>query len=129
MTADLAPVPPPDPDIYVLLITHSHERDVTVHASREDAMTVAASHARNHWEEIGGRAGVPASPDSLDDRQAASVYFSAFTADSYAIIPAALPRPLAGPGLSAEQAANRTARFLPARDEDEEPAIDLAGAL
>ena len=57
------------------------------------------------------------------------LYFDALPDESYSIIPAALPRPPAGPGLSTEQAANRTARFLPARDDKEEPAIDLAGAL
>jgi hypothetical protein len=129
MTADPALVPSPDPDIYVLVISHAHGQDVTVHARHEDAESAAAGYARDRWEEIAWQAGIPDSPDSLEDRMAIRLYFDAFVSENHSIIPLQLPKPEVEPGLGREQIANRTARFLPARDEDEEPAIDLAGAL
>lgn len=129
MTADPIAVPSPAPDIYVLVIDHRQGHDVTVHARQQDAEAAAAGYARAHWEEIAWQAGIPDSPGGLEDIMAIRLYFDALPGESCSISPAALPRPQAGPGLSTEQAANRTARFLPARDEEEEPAIDLAGAL
>lgn len=132
MTADTTGTAPfPDPEIYVLVIDHGRDRDVTVHASQEEAESAAAGYARAHWEDIVWQAGIPDSPDRLEDIMAVRLYFESaqLAGASCSISPAAPPRPEVNPELGRDQAANRAARFLPARDEDEQPAIDLAGAL
>lgn len=129
MTSDAPAAPSPAPDVYVLVIDHGNDRDITVHARREAAESAAAGYARAHWEDIVWQAGIPDSPRELEDIMAIRLYFDTQAGNSCSISPASLPRLEADPGLGREQAANRTARFLPARDEEEEPAVDLAGAL
>jgi hypothetical protein len=86
-----------EPTLYVLTISHRHGDDISVHGSQAEATGTLAEFARYWWEEITagtGRAcpGVTAPPPE-DDEEAIRIYFEHQHDESYAITPAADPRP------------------------------------
>lgn len=62
--------------VWVLRHVDAHDEDITVHATRQDALSALARIVRSRWDSIADQAGVPATPDRLTDQQALDVYFA-----------------------------------------------------
>lgn len=63
------------PEVWVLRHDDKHGDDVSLYASRADALGVLAQTVRSRWDNIIGEPGVPATGDALDDQAAAEMYF------------------------------------------------------
>ena len=103
------------PDVHVLVYSHRHGDDNTVHYSIAQARAALAGIAREWWHEITGYDGVPPSPDGLTDDQAIETYFGHEETERYQIAAARLPQP-AAPGGNDPRPAHRRRCVMPAEN-------------